>query len=260
MSSIEEIVIDIQKGIDRKNELYLLIENYVRKLCLKYYPCAKDIGYEFDDLVSCSWLGIEKAIMDFTPEKGYKFITYLKYHTRNSIAEFLGFRGAKHLDTISLDTPIDDTEGLTLGDTVRDEASDEAFNKIEFDVIGESFWKDIEKLSEQEKAVLVGCYKLNKSYGVIAENLGVSNERVRQIKQKALRKLRKSPRIREYGAEYFAYRHTTLKAFNTTGTSSTEWAVLKTLTVEEQSRKVVLSSREARENIKRSGRERGDAD
>lgn len=233
MSSIEEIVIDIQKGIGRKNELYLLIENYVRKLCLKYYPCAKDIGYEFDDLVSCSWLGIEKAIMDFTPEKGYKFITYLKFHIRNSIAEFLGFRGSKHLNTISLDAPISDTEDLTLGDTLKDETSEELFDKIEFDVIGESLWKEVEKLPENERGVISEYYKINKSYNVIAEDLGVSTERVRQIKQKALRKLRKSSNIQEYGAEYFAHKHTSLKAFNTTRTSSTEWAVLKVLSREE---------------------------
>lgn len=237
MSSIEEIVIDIQKGIDRKNELYLLIKSFVYQICLKYYPYAKKTGYEFDDLVSCSWFGIEKAIRAFELEKGYKFITYLKFHIRNSIAEFLGFRGSKHLNTISLDTPISDTEDLTLGDTLKDETSEELFDKIELNNVGESLWKEVEKLPENERGVISEYYKTNKSYGVIAEDLGVSTERVRQIKQKALRKLRKSPHIREYGAEYFAYRHTTLKAFNTTGTSSTEWAVLKALSKEEAKRK-----------------------
>lgn len=243
LSSIEEIVTDIQKGINRKNELYSLIENYVRKLCLKYYPCAKDIGYEFDDLVSCSWLGIEKAIMDFAPEKGYKFITYLKYHIRNSIAEFLGFRGVQHLDTISLDAPIDGTEDLTLCDTVKDDASEEAFEKVELNAVGEDVWKYIESLPEQEKTVIIGYYKSNKTYGAIAEELGVSSERVRQIIKKTLRKLKASSDMSQYGAEYFAFKHTSLKAFNATRTSSTEWAVLKALNQERSKRNLKFNSR-----------------
>ena len=239
MSSIEEIVVDIQKGIDRKNELYLLIKGFVYQLCLKYYPYAKKTGYEFEDLISCSWFGIERAIRAFQLEKGYKFITYLNFHIRNSIAEFLGFRGAKHLDTISLDAPIGDTEDLTLGDTLKDDESEELFDKIEFNIVGESIWQEVEKLPKIEKAVIIGYYKSNKTYNAIAEELEVSAKIVMQIKQKALRKLRKSPYICEYSAERFAYKHTTLKTFKTTWTSSPEWAVLEALRNEEAERILV---------------------
>lgn len=96
---------------------------------------------------------------------------------------------------ISLDKPMDfdDSGSCTLGDTVKDSADqigeliDDIANKQAEQIIRQS----MEILSEQEKKTLYLYFKCDLTLAEISKELGVSAGRTQQIKETALKKLRK---------------------------------------------------------------------
>lgn len=228
MSTVEEIVVDIQGGADRKNELYKAIYKFHYKLCKKYLRFASDFGWEFDDLMSAAWFGTERAINDFDPDKDYKFITYLGYHVVNAIHEFLGIRNGKRLrHNISLDEELPGTEQLTYGDTIEDDGSRLLFENAEKGIYFRVLLEELEKLPQNNRETIKQFYFGNEDITRIADNLKVSKKDVKQYKQKALDELRKNKKIKETYGEEVEFKHTTLAAFRRTWTSSTELAALR---------------------------------
>lgn len=226
--SIEEIVIAIQNGdTERKEELWPAIYKLVYKYCNRYTYTADKRGYTFEDLVSVSWFGVERAIKAYDAEKGYKFTTYLKYHLMNVIHEALGLRGRKSsIRTVSLDTPVGEDEDATLGELIEDEHAGEPFETVEDRELYQWVRDMVDTLKPKNKAVIQGIYFDGIERKDYADKLGVSMERMRQIEQTALRELRTKKEIQEYRKE-FAYHHVGVKAYGSTWTSTTELAVLK---------------------------------
>lgn len=92
-------------------------------------------------------------------------------------------------------------------------------------------------MTAEETEVITSHYIKGETYTVIAENLGVTAERARQIKNKAFRKIREgNTKLQEYSDSIFsrAYGRGGLFAFKNTGTSSTEWAALKIIHFKER--------------------------
>ena len=81
-------------------------------------------------------------------------------------------------------------------------------------------------LEPTQREVLRGVYWQNQPRTEVGRCIGVSGDRVRQLEATVLRKIRQRPEMREY-YESFCYRAVGVNSFNTTWTSSTEWAVLK---------------------------------
>ena len=227
MSTVEEIVSDIQCGANRKNELYKAIYKFHYTLCKKYLRVASQYGWEFNDLMSTAWFGTERAIKAFDPEKGYKFITYLGYHVTNAIHELLGIRnGRRPRRNISLEEEVLGAENLTIGDTIEDNGAVNAFEEAENAVYFRTLLEEVEKLPQNNKDTVKQYYFDNADITQIADNLKVSEKDVRRYKDKALNELRKNKRIKETYGEEVEYRHVTLAGFKRTWTSSTEWEVL----------------------------------
>jgi RNA polymerase primary sigma factor len=94
----------------------------------------------------------------------------------------------------ALDAPAArDGEGETLGDQVGDPRAGAAFDDLVTRLAGESLRHLPGDLSPRERAVLKARYGLGceaRTLREVAEELGVSAERVRQIEQQALGKLR----------------------------------------------------------------------
>ncbi len=235
MSTVEEIVIDIQNGADRKNELYTAIYRLLYKLCFKYLRLAFDFGWGMDDLMSAAWIGVEKLIKDFDPDKGYKFITYLKFYTSNTIREFLGIRsGKKPQHNISLDEEIAGKDGTFYGDSIEDKRSAEMFEDVENTAYYKTLLDEVDKLSPEQCEAVKRHFFKNETLESIGKSHGVTKESVRQHEKKALRNLRRNQKVRECYREDFAYRHIGVTAFNNMWTSSTEWAALKIIELEKQ--------------------------
>ena len=95
----------------------------------------------------------------------------------------------------SLDEPIENTEGElgTLGDLLEDPLSADAYEEVVDAVAGEQLRALLARLTERERQVVQARFGFDAPAAKltdVGERLGVSAERVRQIEERALAKLR----------------------------------------------------------------------
>lgn len=226
--SIEKLVLEIQAGnLGLKNELWEHIKGIVIICCRRYRDCAQRRGYDLDDLICTAWFGVERAILAYRPEKGYRFATYLSHHIANAVRELLGLRGTKSVEaTISLDDVLTDDSDTTYSDMLEDESAAEPFEAVERDELCSWVRARVEELEHTQRDIIHGMYWDNLSRAEIARQKGLTAAKVAQLQHTALIKLRRTKEMQEYYRE-FCYRHVGLDTFKTTWTSSTEWAAIK---------------------------------
>jgi RNA polymerase primary sigma factor len=106
----------------------------------------------------------------------------------------------------SLDAPIGDDETNHVADVVKDENADTPYEQLEEKTNNALVHEMIETLDARERAILRQRFGLDgddrKTLEEIGEQFGVTRERIRQIEELALRKLRK--RMQEIDTVQFA--------------------------------------------------------
>jgi RNA polymerase primary sigma factor len=109
---------------------------------------------------------------------------------------------------ISLEAPISFEESATVGDFIEDEQTPLPDDAVSSTLMGEQIAQALSGLSLRESRVIQMRYGLldGKTYTLqaIGEKMGITRERVRQMEEKGLRKLRKSrlhPALLEYMRE-----------------------------------------------------------
>ena len=110
---------------------------------------------------------------------------------------------------LSIEAPLGDDSDLTRGDTLGDEMAAQAVHySAEHRELTERLTAALDSLDPRERAVLRMRYGLDKSdeqtLTEVAAVMGVSRERIRQIEQAALAKLRRLPGLRKEIIEYLA--------------------------------------------------------
>src|SRR5213593_1187267 len=95
----------------------------------------------------------------------------------------------------SLDAPIGDDETNRVADVVKDESADTPYEQLEEKTNNALVHEMVETLDAREQAILRQRFGLDggdrKTLEEIGEQFGVTRERIRQIEEIALRKLRK---------------------------------------------------------------------
>lgn len=114
------------------------------------------------------------------------------------------------LNTLSLDVPIGDEEDGTMGDFIEDTKIENPINSLMNRDLKDQLYKSMESLEERERIVLIKRFGLEdntpKTLDEIGAELKLSRERIRQIEEKALRKLRnpiRSENLKAYVEEAF---------------------------------------------------------
>jgi RNA polymerase primary sigma factor len=100
---------------------------------------------------------------------------------------------------ISLETPIGQEEGSELGNFVEDKNSITPDKRTESNMLRESILASMDNLNEREQMILKLRFGIDdgrqRTLEEVGKVYGVTRERIRQIEEKALQKMRKSKRL-----------------------------------------------------------------
>ena len=155
------------------------------------------LGLSYADLIAEGNCGLLKAIDKFDYEKGFKTISYSVWWIRQSILEALKERAGIEGDSLPQDfekqNQYEDDE-QNCDTTIEEEYISSDSEEFKIEELKKTINMLIGCLTEREQYVISEYYGLNAKEGVTLEEIGASmgltKERVRQIKEKALKKLR----------------------------------------------------------------------
>jgi len=144
---------------------------------------------------------VDRANTKLTQELGHEpSIAELADHLgmeEDRITDLLGWQQ----DPLSLETPIRDDRETTIGEMIKDVQAVDPEIKLTRRVLKQRIEDILGQLSEREETILRLRYGLSDGkvwkLGDIGKRFGITRERVRQIEQRAIRKLRHPLRARE---------------------------------------------------------------
>ena len=183
----------------RKNNDMMARDKLIRsnlKFVASVARSYQGLGLSYADLIAEGNYGLLKAFDKFDYEKGFKTISYSVWWIKQSILEALKERAGIEGESLPQDFEKqnileDDTDSEAILDdeyivSYKDEFKSDEMKKI--------ISMLIDCLTEKEKYVITEYFGLNSNEGLtleeIGDSMGLTKERVRQIKEKALKKLR----------------------------------------------------------------------
>ena len=141
---------------------------------------------------------LSKAIVNFEQENerrpSVQELADILETDEEKVREALGTNGKQ----VSVDAPFQDEESGSLIDIMTDETAPATDNKMERESLSKDLDAALGTLSDRERQVLkmlfgIGCNEMTADEG--ANTLSLTRERVRQIKERALKRLRESNNI-----------------------------------------------------------------
>lgn len=148
-----------------------------------------------DDLVSEGCIGLMKAADKFDPSRSKPFVTFAAPYIRQSIEEAIR-RITSGTPIMSTDEslPVGSNNNFTLLNVLEDENAPRADHALEQHTLSDELAEALSTLDERGQAVIkrffgIDCQRM--TMAEIGEELGLKRERVRQIRDKAMRKLKK---------------------------------------------------------------------
>lgn len=146
-------------------------------------------GLEYADILAEGNVGLVKALERYNGEMGNKFISYSVWWIRQTITEAIKKRAG--LDTVEFEDGDKDDDDCTVQQQFVDDelASGESEGRCK-----EELTELMKCVDNRERTILTMYFGLDgekeATLDVISKRLGLSKERVRLIKENALRKIR----------------------------------------------------------------------
>ena len=134
-------------------------------------------GLPIDDLISEGNIGLMKAARKYDGERGVRFVNYAVVFVRQQIEKALKLESAE----LRVENMKD----------VRDDNSSDVADAAEF---------SLDSLNERERKVVTAYFGIGQerlTMAEIAEDMNLRRERVRQIRNKAIRRMKKNKKIKK---------------------------------------------------------------
>ena len=159
-------------------------------------------GLTMDDLVSEGNIGLMKAARKYDSERGLRFVNYAVVFIRQQIEKALKqesaelrVENAKDGMSRSVDAPLGNRANMSLLSVLSDVNSPLADVRVYDAAIADAVEYALRSLSEREHQVIAAYYGIEQEHltmAEIAEDMQLKRERVRQIRNRAVRRLRKA--------------------------------------------------------------------
>lgn len=196
----EQIRQGSQRAISRLVEANL---RYVVKMAALY----RGQGLQMDDLISEGNLGLLAAAAKYDARRGTRFVNFAAPYVRRQIERAIGqqsgmYNMPKDADRVprkngrptSVDAPLGNRSNVSLLSVLVDHDSPQADKHVYSEAIENAVELALLSLSEREAQVVdrfFGLTREHETMAEIADNMCLKRERVRQIRNRAIRRLKK---------------------------------------------------------------------
>ena len=164
-------------------------------------------GLEMDDLLSEGNVGLLQAASKFDASRGCRFVSFAAPYIRRQIERAIEQQNglykvprdaapAERIQShpLSVDAPLGYRQGMSLLSVLVNGDAPQADERVYSQAIENAVEFALLSLSERESQVVNRFFGLDREHETmaeIAEDLGLKRERVRQIRNRAVRRLRK---------------------------------------------------------------------
>jgi RNA polymerase primary sigma factor len=171
----------------------------------------KGKGVAMEDLVSEGNIGLMKAAAKFDASKGVRFVNYAVVHIRQAIEKAIDQQGGlyqvpkdvkqdlarKQSIPLSVDAPLGHRTNMSLLSVLVNKDAPLADERVHSEAIEDAIEYALGTLDDRERRVVNAFFGIDQEHETmaeIAEDMDLKRERVRQIRDKSVRKLRKAYR------------------------------------------------------------------
>ena len=158
-------------------------------------------GLMLDDLISEGNMGLIKAARHYDESRGVPFVNYAVVHIRQHIEKALGKEGQERRveargngQTRSVDAPLGAKPNVSLLSVLADGSIIQSDERVYKASVARAVEQAIDSLEGREHQVVTAYFGLDGdalTMAEIAADMGLKRERVRQIRDRAVRRLRK---------------------------------------------------------------------
>ena len=158
-------------------------------------------GLSLDDLVCEGNVGLLKAASKYDPERGLHFAAFAVVYIRRQIEKALESESAEQRVESrgngarrSLDAPLGAKPNFSLLSVLADGNASETDSRVYSAVQKEAVEHALDSLDERERQVVRAYFGVGQdalTMQEIADDMGLRRERVRQIRNRAVRRMRK---------------------------------------------------------------------
>ena len=163
---------------------------FVVKIAAQY----RGQGLQLDDLISEGNIGLMKAAAKFDASRGTRFVNYAVVQIRQEIERALDRQNGKPM---SVDAPLNGRSNMSLLSVLVNADSPMADHRVYSEAIENAIEFALLSLSERERRVIDAFFGIDREHETmteIAEDMQLKRERVRQIRDRAIRRIRKNYR------------------------------------------------------------------
>lgn len=171
----------------------------------------KGKGIAMEDLVSEGNIGLMKAAAKFDASKGVRFVNYAVVHIRQAIEKAIDQQGGlyqvpkdvkqdlarQQSIPLSVDAPLGYRTNMSLLSVLVNKDAPLADERVHSEAIEDAIEYALGTLDDRERRVVNAFFGIDQEHETmaeIAEDMDLKRERVRQIRDKSVRKLRKAYR------------------------------------------------------------------